>query len=120
MLGTHLSGLSAGGQIRLAKPGLAGRWAWRPTVGGFPDAEEPRSKRLGSNSGIFAALDALLIGVDHAPVERTWELYEATEGGATAGPKPEPPAANHTDASVTPLFGVTKGGAFFGLGGRFQ
>jgi hypothetical protein len=50
MLGTHLSGRSAGGQIRLAEPGLAGRWAWRPTAGGFPDAEKPRSNRLRSPS----------------------------------------------------------------------
>ena len=72
-----------------------------------------------ANAGIFAGLGALFIGVDHAPVERTWDLYEATEGGATAGPKPEAPDANHTSASVTPLFGATKGGAFFGLGGNF-
>jgi hypothetical protein len=71
------------------------------------------------NAGILGGLGALFIGVDHAPVERTWELYEATEGGATAGPKPEPPAANHTSAGVTPLFGVTSGGAFFGVGGSF-
>jgi hypothetical protein len=57
--------------------------------------------------------------MDHAPVERTWELYQATEGDATAGPTPEPPAANHTSASVTPLFGLGNGGAFFGLGGMF-
>jgi hypothetical protein len=48
MLGTHLSGRSAGGQIRLAEPWVAGRWVWRPTAGGFPDAEKPRSKGLGS------------------------------------------------------------------------
>ena len=72
-----------------------------------------------TNAAIIGGLGALFIGVDHAPVERTWALYEATEGGATAGPKPEPPAANHTSASVTPLFGATKGGAFFGLGGSF-
>ncbi|HJX63749.1 MAG TPA: hypothetical protein VJ860_07325 [Polyangia bacterium] len=50
MLGTHLSGRSAGGQIRLAEPGLAGRWAWRPTAGGFPDAEKPPSQRLGTDN----------------------------------------------------------------------
>jgi hypothetical protein len=71
-----------------------------------------------TDAAVFG-LGALLIGVDRSPVERTWDLYEATEGGATAGPKPEPPAANHTSASVTPLFGVTSGGAFLGLGGRF-
>jgi hypothetical protein len=49
MLGTHLSGRSARDQIRLTEPGLAGRWAWRPTAGEFPDAEKPRSKRLGTD-----------------------------------------------------------------------
>ena len=72
-----------------------------------------------SNGAIIAALGALIIGVERLPVERTWELYEADQGGATAGPDPEPVAAKHASASVTPLFGVARGGAFFGLGATF-
>ena len=53
MLGTHLSGRSARGQIRLTEPGVARRWAWRPTAGGFPDAEKPCSKGLGSRKTLF-------------------------------------------------------------------
>ena len=71
-----------------------------------------------ANAGILAGLGALFIAVDHAPVERTWELYEASEGGVTAGPKPEP-ADRHTSVGLTPLFGVANGGAFFGIGGSF-
>jgi hypothetical protein len=58
MLGTHLSGRSARGQIRLAEPGVARRWAWRPTAGGFSDAEKPRSKRLGTFLGTATLLVA--------------------------------------------------------------
>jgi hypothetical protein len=48
MLGTHLLGRSARGQIPLAEPGLAGRCGRRATMGGYSDAEKPSSKGLGS------------------------------------------------------------------------
>ncbi|HJX63917.1 MAG TPA: caspase family protein [Polyangia bacterium] len=103
---------------------LLGAAAAEAVVGGVGLGQHHGNQRapdyvLLTNAAIFGGLGALFIGVDHAPVERTWELYEATEGGATAGPKSEPPSANHTSASVTPLFGVTSGGAFFGVGGNF-
>jgi hypothetical protein len=35
---------------RLADAGFARRWAWRTATGGFSDAEETASNRLGSGS----------------------------------------------------------------------
>ena len=48
MFGTRLCRPSAGGQIPLAEPRVARRWACWPTVGGFSDAEKACSKRLGT------------------------------------------------------------------------
>jgi len=103
---------------------LLGVAAAEAVVGGVELGQHHGSQRtpdyvLLANAGIIAGLGALFIGVDHAPVERTWELYEATEGDATAAPNPEPAAAKHASASVTPLFGVARGGAFVGLGATF-
>lgn len=46
---THLSGRSAGGEIRFAQPGVSRRWEWAPTLGDLSDAENTRSKRLGTS-----------------------------------------------------------------------
>ena len=58
VLGTHLSGRSAGGRIRLAEPGVSRRRAWAPTPGDLSDAENTCSKRLGSERDLLPSLHA--------------------------------------------------------------
>ena len=83
MLATHLKGRSAGGQIRLAEPGVARRRAWRPMAGEFFDAEKTYSKGLGTFSWRLQG------GLDHPnPTHAVLATTRPSPGTATSVGRP--------------------------------